>query len=71
MKKQWIGKYKMRYDEYLSYRNDYVTRTVSLGYCLGNGDAFSKACQYLINNNVEADPASIVVIDGWNNEFKA
>ena len=70
-KREWIGNYKLRYDEYLSYKDAYVTHTIDLGKCLGNAEAFSRAVQYLVREDLDADPASLVVIDGWGNEFKA
>lgn len=70
-KREWIGNYQLRFDQYFSYKDEYVTKTVDLGKCLGNGEAFTKAVAYLVRENVDADPASMVVIDGWGNEFKA
>ena len=70
-KREWIGNYKLHYLEWLSYKNEYVARTVDLGKCLGNEEAFARAVQYLVRENLDVDPASLYITDGWGNKFMA
>ena len=69
MKREWIGDYQLHYQEFHSYKNEWIGRSVSLGYCMGNDDAINKAISFLNNQDYQCKP--LYIRDGWGNNIKA
>ena len=71
-KREWIGNYQLTYSKYLSYKNAWITRTYSLGKCLGKDEAFMKAVQFIhVNEQDRINYDTMYVSDGWGNKFYA
>ena len=70
-KREWIGNYKLHYVEYFSYKQEWVAFTTDLGHCLGNEEAFKKAVDFLIRENLTVDYSQTYISDGFGNKFWA
>ena len=71
-KREWIGNYQLTYSKYLSYKDTWVTRTYSLGKCLGKDEAFMKAVRFIhVNEQDRINYDTMYVSDGWGNKFYA
>lgn len=70
-KREWIGNYKLHYVEWYSYKKEWISRTVDLGYCLSHDEAIEKAILFIIRENPITDSRKMYISDGWGNKFKA
>lgn len=64
-KREWIGEYWLRVEEFKTYKNEWVERYVSLGKCLGNDEACGKAVTALIREFPTSQLRDVYVLDGW------
>ena len=70
--REWIGNYQLTYSKYLSYKDEWITRSFSLGKCLSKEEAFEKAVKFIhMNEQDRIDYNSMYVSDGWGNKFYA
>ena len=70
-KREWVGKYKLYYSEYLSYKDEWINKQTDLGYCLGVNEACEKAVNFIIRENIDTDYLTMYVQDGFGNKFYA
>ena len=70
-KRDWIGNYELHYDEFLSYKNEWVSKHTDLGYCLSVNEACEKAVNFIIRENLNVNYDTMYVSDGWGNKFYA
>lgn len=68
---EWMGKYRLHYVEYISYKNIWLAKQTDLGYCLNVREACEKAVQFIIRENLTIDYNKTYVSDGWGNKFFA
>lgn len=64
-RREWVGEYWLRVEEFKTYKNEWIERYVSLGKCLGNDDACSKAVQALVREFPTSQLRDVYVLDGW------
>ena len=70
-KREWIGNYQLHFNEYHSFKNEWVARTEFLGKCLGVDEACEKAVKFILRENLTVDCDTMYVSDGWGNKFYA
>lgn len=64
-KKEWIGEYFLYVEKYLSYKDEYVFDSISLGKCLGEDEACEKAVSLLLRDYSNIKLREVYVVDGW------
>jgi hypothetical protein len=70
-KHDWIGNYKLHYVEYYSYKDVWVAREANLGYCVTKDEAFQKAVDFIVRENITVDYEKTYISDGFGNKFFA
>ena len=68
-KREWIGEYWLRVEEFKTYKNEWVEQHVSLGKCLGNDDACDKAIVTLVREFPTSQLRDVYVLDGWGHRI--
>lgn len=65
--KEWIGEYWLFVETYHSYKKEYIFESVSLGKCLGEDEACTKAAQALMRDYADAQIRECYILNGWGN----
>lgn len=64
-KREWIGEYWFIYEEYKSYKDEWVESSINLGRCLSNDEACVKAVQAISRELSNAIIRDAYILDGW------
>lgn len=64
-KREWIGEYHLRVEEYKTYKDKWVEKFVSLGKCLGLDEACEKAVIALAREFPTSKIRDVYIINGW------
>ena len=70
-KREWIGNYSFYFEQFYTYKSEWISQRVDLGRCLGVNEAKEKAIICVIQDNRMINWNTAYICDGWGNKFYA
>lgn len=70
-KREWIGDYWIKVEEFKTYKEEWVTHTLKLGYCRGEQEASERAVATIMREFPTSQIRNARIINGWGRAIKA
>ena len=63
--REWIGEYFLVTQEFQTYKNEWVEKSISLGKCLGWDEACEKAVLTIMREFANSKIRETYIVNGW------
>lgn len=63
--REWIGEYFLVTQEFQTYKNEWVEKSISLGKCLGWDEACEKAVLAIMREFANSKIRETYIVNGW------